>query len=151
MARWQRAGLERGSAVVEFALVAPLFLFLVIGIIEFGWAFSQNLDVRHGARETARLVDVNYRATAAATGSSQTSQIVAAACSRMDADDEVVLKLSRTGDKPGASSEVTVSRPMHSITGMLDFIVGDYTISSSVRTRLEQEATWATTTGSACS
>ena len=138
--------------MVEFALVLPLFLFLVMGIIEFGWAFSQNLDIRHGARETARLVDVNYRESTTSNGSTQTAQIVGAGCNRMDGDAEVQITLTRTGDKPGAVSEVVVEKPMHSITGMFDFVVGDLTIRSSVKTRLEQEATWApTSTAVACS
>ena len=56
---------ERGASLVEFALTAPFLILLLLGIIEFGWAFNQNLDVRHGARETARLVDVNRRYHAA--------------------------------------------------------------------------------------
>ena len=133
---------ERGAAVVEFALVLPLLLFVVMGIIEFGWAFNQNLDIRHGARETARLVDVNYKVSAGSSGTTQTAQIVEAGCDRMDGDTAVVVTLRRSGDKPGAVSEVVVERPMQSITGMFDFVVGDRMIRSAVKTRLEQQATW---------
>ena len=51
---------DEGAALVEFALIAPILFLLIFGVIEFGWAFSQNMDVRHGARETARLAAVNY-------------------------------------------------------------------------------------------
>ena len=50
---------ERGASVVEFAIVAPLLFLLLFGIIDFGWAFSQNLDVKPAAREGARLAAVN--------------------------------------------------------------------------------------------
>jgi Flp pilus assembly protein TadG len=50
---------ERGASIVEFAIVAPLLFLLLFGIIDFGWAFSQNLDVKHAAREGARLAAVN--------------------------------------------------------------------------------------------
>ena len=46
------------------ALVAPVLILLLLGIVDFGWAFSENLDVRHGAREASRLVAVNYRPNA---------------------------------------------------------------------------------------
>ncbi|MGQ0833075.1 MAG: TadE/TadG family type IV pilus assembly protein, partial [Microthrixaceae bacterium] len=37
---------DRGAALVEFAIIMPIFFLLVFGIIEFGWAFFQLLDVR---------------------------------------------------------------------------------------------------------
>ena len=46
-----RARGERGASLVEFAILAPLLIVLVLGIVEFGWLFSQNNDVRHGPRE----------------------------------------------------------------------------------------------------
>ena len=46
--------------MVEFAIIVPVLALLLFGVIEFGWAFSQNLDVRHGAREGSRLAAVNY-------------------------------------------------------------------------------------------
>ena len=50
---------QRGAAMLEFAIVLPLLLVLLFGIIEAAWAFNQQLEVRHGAREGARLVAVN--------------------------------------------------------------------------------------------
>ena len=50
---------ESGAALVEFALLAPLLILLVLGIVEFGWLFGQFNDVRHGAREGARFAAVN--------------------------------------------------------------------------------------------
>ncbi|HSP04647.1 MAG TPA: TadE family protein, partial [Acidimicrobiales bacterium] len=62
-------GDERGAALVEFALIAtPLFLIL-FGTIEFGWAFFQLNDIRHGAREGIRLVAVDSDVTPTYTGS----------------------------------------------------------------------------------
>lgn len=39
---------QRGAALVEFAILLPLLLVVVMGIIEFGYALAQQLDVRHG-------------------------------------------------------------------------------------------------------
>jgi hypothetical protein len=45
---------DRGATLVEAAVVFP-FLFLVLfGIVEFGWAFKDDLSVGHSAREGAR-------------------------------------------------------------------------------------------------
>jgi Flp pilus assembly protein TadG len=46
---------ERGTALVEFALVLPLLLVLVMGIIDFGRAFQTVVTLTNAAREGARL------------------------------------------------------------------------------------------------
>lgn len=46
---------EKGQALVEMALILPVLLLLLFGIIEFGRIFSAGLMVTHGAREGARL------------------------------------------------------------------------------------------------
>jgi Flp pilus assembly pilin Flp len=46
---------EGGASAVEFALVLPVFLALVFGIIYFGFAFNTKLTVTQAAREAARL------------------------------------------------------------------------------------------------
>jgi Flp pilus assembly protein TadG len=45
---------ERGSIAVEFAILAPLFLLLVFGIIDFGHALYMQQMVSNGSREGAR-------------------------------------------------------------------------------------------------
>ena len=55
---WNRR--ERGAALVEFAVVVPLFLILVFGVIEAGWFFAQEVELRNAAREGARLAVVDF-------------------------------------------------------------------------------------------
>lgn len=50
---------ERGAAVVEFALVLPLLLMLVIGAIDWGWYFYLREVVTNAAREGARAGSVS--------------------------------------------------------------------------------------------
>ena len=50
-----RRGSERGVALVEMAIVLPLLLILVFGIIEAGWFYAELSDVRNAAREGTRL------------------------------------------------------------------------------------------------
>lgn len=49
--RWSR----RGAALVETALVLPIFLMLIFGIIEFGRALMVSNMVTNAAREGARI------------------------------------------------------------------------------------------------
>ena len=46
---------KRGQALVEFALVVPLFLLLLAGMIDFGLGLNASIAVSNAAREGARL------------------------------------------------------------------------------------------------
>lgn len=48
----------RGQALVEMALLLPLLLLLVIGILEFGRAWYYKQQVNNAAREAARILVV---------------------------------------------------------------------------------------------
>lgn len=143
---------EGGAAMVEFALIAPLLIALLFGIIEFGWAFSQVLDTRHGAREGARLVAVNYHPTGS-TGSTQTDEIVAEICRRVDDPQEyrIDFRLETSGeDQPGDVAVVSVKRNLEQLSGFYDPFLKDVEPQSMVTFRLEQEATWDPATAQAC-
>jgi hypothetical protein len=45
---------DTGAAALEFALVVPVLLLLVFGIIDYGIYFSDTLAVRDGVRQAAR-------------------------------------------------------------------------------------------------
>jgi Flp pilus assembly protein TadG len=46
---------ERGAELIEFALVLPLLLLIVLGIVDFGFLFQRLEVVTNAAREGARL------------------------------------------------------------------------------------------------
>lgn len=49
---------EKGQSLVEFALVLPILLLLVFGIVEFGRAFNTYLIISNASREGARYAVV---------------------------------------------------------------------------------------------
>jgi Flp pilus assembly protein TadG len=55
-AEWRN---DRGATALEFAIVAPLLLILIIGMLEFGLMYQAQLAVTHAAREGARLAAVD--------------------------------------------------------------------------------------------
>jgi hypothetical protein len=46
---------ERAQALVEFALVVPLFIVLVLAIVDFGWLLRDYVILTNSSREAARL------------------------------------------------------------------------------------------------
>jgi Flp pilus assembly protein TadG len=46
---------RQGQAIVEFAVVVPVLLALLLGVIEFGWLIKNNHSVANATREGARF------------------------------------------------------------------------------------------------
>jgi hypothetical protein len=56
--RWMK-----GSSAVEFAVALPVFIILVIGIMEFGWYFFVQHTLQYATREGMRLALVGRQLT----------------------------------------------------------------------------------------
>jgi len=50
---------ERGVALLELAIITPVLLLLIMGIVEFGWIFNGYITLTGAAREGARVAAVN--------------------------------------------------------------------------------------------
>lgn len=139
---------EGGAALVEFAIVLPLLLVLLFGIIEASWAFAQQNDIRHGAREGARL---------AAVDGGDVTAIALEVCDRMDvvypaSTPQVTLTPISADSTRGGLGEITVETTFDSLTGFLDWVFGGIQLESTVEFRLElptsgEPAWWASGSG----
>jgi len=108
------------------AMILPLLVLLLFGTIEASWAFAQANDVRHGAREGARLAAVNHGDVAA---------IGAAVCDRMevaDGDVSVTLSPSAGDGSRNSSGRVSVSMPFSGLSGALDQFLGGTSLNSDI-------------------
>lgn len=135
---------DRGAALLEFAMVLPLFLLLVFGIMESSWAFAHLNDAHHGVREGARLAAVN------GDGDPSTTQdVLSEMCARMglasDPNTTVTLTIVQDNadgfDARGATANSAVRVKYQSLTGFLDFAFGGLTIDSDANFLLEQPLT----------
>ena len=136
---------ERGANLVEFALIAPLLLMIVFGIIDFGWIISQQQDVRHGAREAARL---------AAVSTADGATMAATVCDSMQVSAGATVTFNRSGGDIGDTGAITLVAPVASLTGFnsLPFVGALYPVSftESLDFRMEQVATWSNGSGGTC-
>ncbi|WP_314191519.1 TadE/TadG family type IV pilus assembly protein [uncultured Arthrobacter sp.] len=62
-----RRASERGAVGVEFALLAPVLIMLLLGIMEFSRAYNVQTTLTNAAREGARAMAINNNATVALT------------------------------------------------------------------------------------
>jgi len=67
--------LDRGAAAVEMALVMPLLIAMIIGIIDFSRIFNAELQLSQAAREGARLASLLPQTTSAALNSTDETAI----------------------------------------------------------------------------
>jgi Flp pilus assembly protein TadG len=56
---------DRGAVLVEFALIVPILVILLVGIIEFGRAYNLQITLQGAAREGARALALGQDPAAA--------------------------------------------------------------------------------------
>ena len=105
---------DRGAAAVEFALVLPILLLLIGGIIDFGFAFNTQISLTHAAREGVRVE---------ALGTGDAEEVALAAFTAVAATDATA-EVTNACD-PGSDGKAIVVVRANSptfFTGLLPFI-----------------------------
>ncbi len=126
---------ERGTALVEFALVLPLLAVLVFGIIDFGRIFQSWVTLTNAAREGARL---------GTTGAS-TGNICARVTSTSGVSGTTCSVTYPGGNVPGqsvrvqANANVSLITPLGSLLSLLGGggMSGSFALSSTADMRIE--------------
>lgn len=125
---------RRGTAVVEFAVIAPIFLLLVFGIIEFGRLVNVQSVVTNAAREGARVGvldgttndEIENRIDAYLSGSGVSGQTV------------TVTTLPPDGSDSAERVSVSVSIPFDQVSWIpTPMFIKNYTLSSTTVMRRE--------------
>ena len=93
---------ERGQALVEFALVVPILLLVLVAVLHFGKAINYSNDATHIAAEGARYAAVNRKPI---PGSAQSLQ-----AQLLGQADSAELKSGGTGSIPTAA-QVCIEYP----------------------------------------
>jgi Flp pilus assembly protein TadG len=71
--RAHRSGRDRGATAVEFALLLPVLLLLIFGLIDFGRALNAQITLTQAAREGARLASFGQTSSAIVTRTQYTA------------------------------------------------------------------------------
>jgi Flp pilus assembly protein TadG len=115
---------ETGAVAVEFALILPIFLALVLGIAEMGRAFNIQVSLSEAARQASRYAAVHC-SNASYTPSSAQAAGVAAAPSVALTNADIVIAYTGTGTcAEGNDVSVSVSYTTTWMTGFPNLIPG---------------------------
>ncbi len=98
-----RARSLRGAAAVEMALVLPILVLLVFGIVEFGRAYNAKIMLTHAAREGVREYSIIQDQGAAETFAEEAAPNLSGVTARVTA---------LCDGTPGDVAEMTVSYSM---------------------------------------
>jgi Flp pilus assembly protein TadG len=144
---------EKGASLVEFAFVAPILILLVLGIVEFGYVFTEYNEVKHAAREGARYAAVSHPDRNG--GGVDYTDVVDSVCGALTLVNSTVTVsasvVSGSGDK-GDLAQIEVTATIASLSGLpMMNVLLPAALTSEVEFRLEQNRKWATFSNEPCS
>ena len=137
----RRSAGERGAAAVEFALVVPLLLAVMFGIVDYGLWFGDSLNVRQGVDEGARRAVVKDFGDCSGNAAEQTACVTRERISPLGGDVYVRVSVAGPGGnqgewtKGGKLSVCAVIRE-NGLTGLTP-MPADGLMSSAVNKRVE--------------
>lgn len=110
----------RGSVAVEFAIVLPVFVSLLLGVTEYGWLFYTEVIVANAAREGAR-VGVTLAPGDAVDGPTAAQERAAAylAASGLSCTGGCAVAASDAGTAPARMLDVEVTYPYQPLIGFV--------------------------------
>jgi Flp pilus assembly protein TadG len=103
---------ERGAVAVEFALLAPVLVMLLLGIMEFGRAYNVQMSLTNAAREGVREMVINNNQASARTSARNAAMQISPALT--DAN----ITFSAASCAVGSQMTVTISYSLSTLTGI---------------------------------
>jgi hypothetical protein len=128
---------EKGQAMVEFALITPLLILLLCGIIDFGWIFGNQLILNNASRDTARYMAINYDSLDADKDAVATGIMLDRLGPGDRTEFDVIPTLS--GADPERKIEIYASYKLRVLTPVLSTILGEPYIKIDTETTMRLE------------
>ena len=121
---------EKGQSLVEFALVLPVLILLLFGIIDFSRILHASLTMDHAGREAARAASIGKTDTEVnATAVNNASSISLPA-------DKVVISPTGTKDS-GSNVTITITYPVNFLTPVVGDLIRPLTFTNTTVMRVE--------------
>lgn len=118
-----RSGPERGSVAVEMAILLPVLLLLLLGMMEFGRALNTQATLNHAARESVRVMAITKSATDAKNKAAASAPMLNPG---LNLDDILIGTCPASPTSPSPSVTVTIKYQLSTLTG----IAGPFTMTA---------------------
>lgn len=118
---------EKGQSTVEFAIVVPLLMLFLIGVINFGIIMFTYLDMNITAQEASRL---------AGLGKSD-SEVIQYVKDHVSVEVQVPISPTEANREPGEYVTVTLTTSLDNLTVLFDQFVSSVTLSAKSTVRVE--------------
>lgn len=140
------ADAQRGAAAIEMAIVLPLLVLLLFGVIEGSFVMTQRADVRADAQETARRAAVNF----AESGDVDIDVELDELCDQLDMTDETSISVALPdGTEIGDRIVVTVEHDLVQYTNFFSLLIGK-SVTATATNQLEDPARFDEEPGRFC-
>jgi Flp pilus assembly protein TadG len=103
---------ERGAVAVEFAILAPVLIMLLMGIMEFGRAYNAQVSLTNAAREGVRVMAISNSEASARTAAKNAAVTLSPAL--VDSN----ITFSATSCAADAQMTVTIKYTLSTLTGI---------------------------------
>lgn len=132
---------EKGQSAVEFALVLPILIVLLCGIIDFGWLYCCNIAATNAAREAARYTAVHYYDSSTDNDLAKAKQIVLEDAPQLPPGPTQIELNSLDSDSDGIqeSVQIKITAPIQLLTGLTSAILGKSSITISAASIMKLE------------
>lgn len=127
---------EEGQSLVEFALLLPVLMIILLGIVEFGFMFNAKITLNSAAREGARVYAITNATDQVDTAVNNTLGYLGPipATSIIKAN----IKLNETSTIKMA--KITVKKDVYFLTNFFDFMLPDkISMASTAEMRIEHK------------
>ncbi|RWZ58211.1 pilus assembly protein [Halobacillus fulvus] len=124
---------EKGTALVEFALILPVFLILLFGLIDFGRIFHAYLTIDHAGREGARVASVQSE-------DSEITSAITNAASSLNGFGNGNITISPAGEanrSSGSEVQVTLTYEIGFTTPFVEALASPITLTDTTIMRVE--------------
>ena len=129
---------ERGQTAVEFALIAPLLVILLLAIIQFGIAFHNYVTITDAARAGARKAIVARFASGNFTDATQTVKDAASSLDPKLLNKAGAISITAPGGMvAGSQVTVTVNYPYTIDIPLIGLTVSSGTLTAVAKEELE--------------
>lgn len=132
---------ERGQSLVEFALIFPIFILVLVGLFDLGRAVFAYNTISNASRESVRVAIVNQ--TTAAVQGEALKQAVSlglvpadVTISYIDPDDPTAFCAAPYGI--GCVASVTVQYDYSAATPVISQIIGPFTMTATTQMPVER-------------